>query len=162
MDSQTTIEDYIVFLEDLRMNGTGLKTGTRAYLGANQSIGTGAWTKVQLNTESFDSENNFSNYRFTAKIKGYYFVKVKTQFDNISVAANYKVAIYKNGVKFSEFWGIGVVAGDDETFAHSDIVDLDTNDYVEFYVYHDVGANRDIIAGSATTFMSIHQLSKQQ
>ena len=45
-----------------------------AYLNANQNIATSTFTKIALNAELFDTDNNFdtSTYRFTPTVAGYY------------------------------------------------------------------------------------------
>jgi hypothetical protein len=45
------------------------------YSTANQVTATVTYTKIQLNTENFDTNNNFdstTNYRFTPTVAGYY------------------------------------------------------------------------------------------
>ena len=45
------------------------------YLSSNQTVSASTWTKVQLNTKTFDTGSNFdntTNYQFTAPIAGFY------------------------------------------------------------------------------------------
>jgi len=71
----------------LSSNGTGTFTSNlpsavntpafEATLSANQSVSGNAWTKVQFNTETFDTNNcydNSTNYRFTPTSSGKYFI----------------------------------------------------------------------------------------
>ena len=77
-----------------------------AYLSSNQSVSSDAWTKVQINTEVFDSNNNFdnsTNYRFTPTVSGKYHIFGAVALDaSASNLAEGYVAIYKNGSAFYE------------------------------------------------------------
>lgn len=66
--------------------------------GSDQTISAGTWTKVQFNTETFDTNNNFdstTNYRFTPTVAGYY------QLNSIILLGgsgiNGYIQLYKNG-----------------------------------------------------------------
>lgn len=68
-----------------------------------QSITTSTWTKVQLGTEIFDTNNNFdnvTNYRFTPTVAGYYQINGNIGFTSSSGATRIITAIYKNGTEF--------------------------------------------------------------
>jgi hypothetical protein len=73
----------------------------QAYLSSNQSVSNGVWTKLQANTENFDTAScydNATNYRFTPTTSGKYFV-----YGGICAAGNAAdnqismSRIYKNG-----------------------------------------------------------------
>ena len=67
--------------------------------GSNQSISTGTWTKVQLNSEQFDTANCFdstTNYRFTPTVAGYYQINGSLYFNGTSTVRGI-AALYKNG-----------------------------------------------------------------
>lgn len=60
-------------LVDSGVAGTG--PAFSAYRGTPQSVTTGQYTKIQINTEEFDTDNAFdsgTNYRFTPQVAGYY------------------------------------------------------------------------------------------
>ena len=72
-----------------------------AYMTGNQSVSNNTVTKATMNTEEFDTNNNFdstTNYRFTPTIAGYYQLNaalyLTNSSGNISVP---NVYIYKNG-----------------------------------------------------------------
>ena len=72
-----------------------------AYLGSDQTLSSGVTTKVNINTEVYDTDgyyDNATNYRFTPLVAGKYFVytglKIQTASDFISAAT---VRLYKNG-----------------------------------------------------------------
>ena len=130
-----------------------------AYLSADQSISDATETKVQVNTEIFDTNNcynNTTNYRFTPTTAGKYFV-----FGNLigSVAAvsrlsQIAISFRKNGTndvesnddKRSSGFGLGAA------IYMSCVLDFNgTTDYVEMFAYinDDGGSNVDV-GGNAT------------
>jgi len=115
-----------------------------ATLSSSQTITKGATTKVQINTELYDSDNcydNSSNYRFTPTTAGKYFVFGKIGFNNNQTNGSTPFArIYKNGSNyaisgFSNGNSFGVNTAD-----VSAIVDMNgSSDYVELYGDYDGG-----------------------
>jgi hypothetical protein len=72
-----------------------------AYAGSIQSVTTLVYTKLQMNTEEFDTNSNFdstTNYRFTPTVAGYYFITISGNPN--STVTDILVAIYKNGAAF--------------------------------------------------------------
>ena len=94
------------------------------------------WTKVPLNSEDFDTNNNFdnaTNYRFTPTVDGYYQINAHA-FVTGSPSECY-VALYKNGsnVAYSLFNGSGTGQW---TGMVSDVWSANgTTDYFEMYVW---------------------------
>tara|TARA_B110000858_G_scaffold39549_1_gene44909 strand:+ start:565 stop:1137 length:573 start_codon:yes stop_codon:yes gene_type:complete len=81
-------------------SGKTLTTNAPAFLavsGANQSVTSGAITKVSINTEQFDTNSNYdtSTYRFTPTVEGYYQVSGMVKASGSLTAS--QVIIYKNG-----------------------------------------------------------------
>ena len=73
-----------------------------AYLSSNQSVSDGADTKVQIDTEVFDTDGMYdssTNYRFTPTVAGKYFVYGSTvgYAGAVTDLVASKVMIYKNG-----------------------------------------------------------------
>lgn len=102
-------------------------------LSSNQTISAGVNTKVQFNTEEFDTNNNYdnaTNYRFTPTIAGYYYVTLSIQ---IGGGQNYlQPMIYKNGSQFRA----STFAGSTNSSLVSSLMYFNgTTDYVEAYVY---------------------------
>jgi hypothetical protein len=70
-----------------------------AYLGSNQTVTQSTWTKLQINTEEFDTNSCFdstTNYRFTPTVAGYYQVNATLYIQSPGQTYN-QAAIYKNG-----------------------------------------------------------------
>ena len=66
---------------------------------ANQTLTSGVNTKVQFNTEIFDTNTNYdntTNYRFTPTVDGYYQVTSSIQIEG-AVTGGTLLFLYKNG-----------------------------------------------------------------
>lgn len=66
----------------------------RAYMANAQTITATTFTKLNFNTESFDTNSNYdtTTYRFTPTVAGYYQVTANTYF-----SATAQLYVYKNG-----------------------------------------------------------------
>ena len=129
------------------------------YRSTNQSITTATYTKIQLDTEEFDTNSNFdstTNYRFTPTVAGYYLISGCVYF-NIAPTTllSSSLHIFKNGssLKF-------VNLDSNSTYGHygstvTSIVFLNgTTDYIELYVYQNSGSSYSLNGGSNTTYLS--------
>jgi len=113
-----------------------------AYLSSSQSVSDGVTTKVQIDTEDFDTDgmyDNSTNYRFTPTVSGKYFVYGSTvgYAGAVTDLVSSQVLIYKNGSYY---------AGSEENYngnfiqrsynTVSAIVDMNgSTDYLELYGY---------------------------
>ena len=73
-----------------------------AYPNADQTLTTNTFTKLQLDTEEFDTNSNFdstTNYRFTPTVAGYYQINAMAYLYGNS-SGNQILSIYKNGSQF--------------------------------------------------------------
>lgn len=133
------------------------------YLNARQTITSGTDTKIQFNAEVFDENSeydNTTNYRFTAKVAGYYYVGVNAWLVDLPDGEYIQTMIAKNGTNICTTrifcsktvqWPSAYVGK---------VTFLDVGDYLEGIVRHDTGSNKDCYgAGESYTFMSIHKLS---
>ena len=111
-----------------------------AYPSASQSIANGTFTKVQINTEFFDTNSNFdptTNYRFTPTVAGYYQVTA-AWYANLSSGQSIS-AIYKNGAAYQTV-SIGASAAGAIAAVNSLLYLNGSTDYIEFYVYQTQGS----------------------
>lgn len=141
---------------------TGFTSKCSVYRNATQAISTSTWTKVQLNTEDYDIDGEFdstTNYRFQPDVNGYYNVKVAAAIVDIADRNFMNVFIYKNG---SLWKGTTVytshVTGSSLRLSFSCDIYLETTDYIELWVYHDHGSNRNIEGIGRYTFMDVHRI----
>jgi hypothetical protein len=137
---------------------TGLKWATaasssgptfRATRSSNQTISSNTFTKIQLNTETWDTDNaydNATNYRFTPQKAGYYQVNGSVSIGSGTPSFG-GVGIYKNGSDYCTNL-IGIATGGYEIISISDLVYLNgSTDYIELYGY---AANGTTINGGST------------
>lgn len=121
-----------------------------AYLPTNQTITTSTATKIQLSTETFDTNSNYdtSTYRFTPTVAGYYQVN-GALYPQSTVSGSY-VAIYKNGSALTNSYG----PGSSVSCHTSTVVYLNgSTDYIELYAYL-VGTTPVIYGRTDLTYMS--------
>ena len=122
------------------ISSTGLSTQVgapafSAYLSSNQSITTTTATKMQCNTEEFDTNSNYntSTYSFTPTVAGYYQVNVRCAI-TINNASGLISSIYKNGseIKRGNDYRATISAGTGAS-ASALVYMNGTTDYLEFY-----------------------------
>ena len=105
-----------------------------AYIGSNQSLSGGAWTKVQANTKEFDTASaydNATNYRFTPQVAGYY--QINASVLQSSSSNRMLLGIYKNGTvnKYGNDSTTSVTIGMLSTLMYMN----GSTDYIEFWVF---------------------------
>ena len=117
-----------------------------AYVGSAQTINTSVFTKMQCNTEEFDTASCYdpsTNYRFTPNVAGYYQVN-----GNVSYTAQVtapQLAIYKNGSQAK----IGNNPATGNWSCVSALIYLNgTTDYIELYCAHVTGTTQTLLAAS--------------
>lgn len=101
---------------------------------SNQSFSSNTATKLQFQTEEFDTAScydNATNYRFTPNVAGYY--QVNGQINNAGVATFATVSIYKNGSNAKN--GVGFASTFENTAVSALIYLNGSTDYIELYAY---------------------------
>jgi hypothetical protein len=125
-----------------------------AYASATTSVPNTTWTKIAINTVTFDTNSNFntSTYRFTPTVAGYYQINGMAQLASTSQA--YAIAIWKNGGAVSQASGIGA-SGLNGSANTSVVIYLNgSTDYVELYMYQTSGGSINANSGSNVTALS--------
>lgn len=134
----TTGSSAVVTQAMLASNVVGNGPAFSAYLSTNQNVTTNVLTKVQVNTEEFDTNSNYdnsTNYRFTPTVAGYYQIDANV----IILGGSMTVAlatIYKNGAEFKRGGQISYNSGNASVFGApvSALIYLNgSTDYVELY-----------------------------
>jgi hypothetical protein len=131
----------------------------RAYRGADQSISNSTATKVQLNTENFDTADCFdstTNYRFTPTVAGYYQFSAVLNLGGTSVT-NAQAQIRKNGATASQFvfYAPGETTQYQINATLSDLIYMNgSTDYVELYGYISAGSGNIFGGGTKQAFLS--------
>jgi len=121
------------------VTGTAMVSGNMpafsAYPSANSSaISSGTFVKVTLDSEEFDTNNNFASSRFTPTVAGYY--QINGAVSTTAYAGNYLLsAIYKNGSLYKNGSNYALNAAAGPTTIVSSLVYFNgSTDYVELYV----------------------------
>ena len=152
-------------------NGTDTVTGAGsmvpaffARLSSDQSISSDTSTKIQVDSEVFDSDNtydNSSNYRFTPAVAGKYFVFAAVRFDNQTSQATMRAELSFNGsVIGSNFLAANDSSSNrDYTVTVSCIQTFDSNDYMELFAQSDLSGSQTINGASTNkTYFGAYKL----
>ena len=140
-------------------SGVTLKNNTPAFMAYQSSgsttISSNTETKVQFNTEVFDTDNTFSSNRFTPGVEGKYFLSAQVLClagtDNLTEAEFY---IKKNGstkTKTSFNFTNNRASVVSPVISITDEVDL-TTDYYEIYVAINDSSGSPSYGGDSTSF----------
>lgn len=109
-----------------------------AWLSGSQTLASATLTKLQLNTEEFDTAScydNTTNYRFTPNVAGYYQVNGRIQCT--SPATQVYLAVYKNGSLFKD---LANNPGSSVAANGGCLIYLNgSTDYIELYGYFGTG-----------------------
>ena len=114
-----------------------------------QSISNGVSTKVEYDSEVFDSHGYYdhtTNYRFTPLIAGYYHITANAQINATTAVRGFDIK--KNGSRY-----VNVDAHDDSTGAQSCFISSlipfnGSSDYVEIFIYQTSGSSKNLSNGS--------------
>ena len=127
-----------------RFTSAGYKPATApafsAYAGSgNVSVSNNTWTKVALNLEEFDTNNNFdstTNYRFTPTVAGYYQISGLIGTEGSGATTRTLAMIRKNG---GEFKFGDDLSGNTHTGSNVGVNALiymnGSTDYLELWIY---------------------------
>jgi hypothetical protein len=122
-----------------------------AYAGSNQSISASTFTKVQCNTEEFDTNSNYNttDYRFTPTVAGYYQITVGCAFTTTQTAELLST-VYKNGSRFKTVFDMEATSwgsyGTVLVYANG------TTDYFEFFIYSASTGTRSISGNARDSY----------
>ena len=131
-----------------------------AYLNTSvQTITNSTFTKVTLNAELFDTNNNFdstTNYRFTPTVAGYYFINGGAQLGGVTIT-NGLISIWKNGSEYIRGSQIVFTSGNSNAYqlnASSIIYMNGSTDYLELYGYITAASGNQFVNGSTLTYFN--------
>tara|TARA_R100000988_G_C3880095_1_gene107900 strand:- start:45 stop:590 length:546 start_codon:yes stop_codon:yes gene_type:complete len=122
-------------------NATGIKNtpAFEAYLSSNQAVSDNTLTKVQFDTEVFDTDGAYDNstYKYTPQTSGkYFFYTTVSGFGNASADLNvFTIKFYKNGSSYKQLYNdnSGNPLYNANNFSGT-VIDMNgSTDYVEVY-----------------------------
>ena len=144
-----------------RMDYSHIKAGNTpqfsAQLGSNQSLSNNTLTKINFNTELFDTQStydNSTNYRWTPAVAGNYFIYTSIRFTN---GGTYEPVLYpyKNGSGIHWVTATKAASAQYINVSLGFSLTLDDDDYIEIYARQDRGSSMNVHGGSdvGTVFM---------
>ena len=145
----TSVNGYLTSTDWNTFNGKGAGPSFSAYQSSAQTLSSATWTKINLQTEEWDTNSNFdstTNYRFTPTVGGYYQVNGAVAISSVNTSIT--TALYKNGSNFkiSNQSNANMYIGNVNA-----IVFLNgSTDYIEMYCY--IGVGQALNASSITTY----------
>ena len=119
-----------------------------AFQSSAQTISSATYTKLQFQSEEFDTANCFdstTNFRFTPNVPGYYLFT--TSFAVNSFVTQTQLAIYKNGVIFKQGFNN---TGSGQPNMSALIYMNGSTDYVEAYAW--LGGGQALVTGAPITY----------
>ena len=125
----------------------------------NQTVTSGAWTKVSLSAKTFDTNTFFdatTNYRFKPTIAGYYLITWGVGFTGTASTVTQGLSsIYKNGVSYTQGSQLFAATGQSGTAsAGSAVINFNgSTDYIELWAYG-YGTSLAVINGAAATYLT--------
>ena len=127
---------------NLAANVAGNGPAFSAYQSSAQTISNGTFTKVNLQTEEFDTNNNFASSTFTPTVAGYYQISGGIYIGNtlgISLAV-----VYKNGSAYKRLSGSASPSNATNTFGSCLVYCNGSTDYIELYAFQNSGSSATV------------------
>ena len=117
-----------------------------AYLSANQDLPNNVATKINVNTETFDTNNcydNSTNYRFTPTVAGKYYLFGSTIISALTDDTAI-IYIYKNGsnLAYRQVGASNTSGGEGVDISFIDEAN-GTTDYYELFAYQNSGSTKN-------------------
>ena len=139
------LPDATIVQADLASGVAGNGPAFYAYQSSSQTISAGTNTKVNLQTELFDTNSNFASSRFTPTVAGYYQIGGGVYFN--TVGSTTFCSFFKNGSMVTR----GTQGALNESTGTTLVYLNGSTDYMELYAYNQSSASLD--ADFPTTFM---------
>ena len=138
----------------------------RATRATAQSFPTGAWTKIQYNTEVFDELDEYdhvTNFQYKAKKAGYRWVSASLTSASVAWGAGryWMAGLYKNGSIYSYGYRdeIDVSRTTYLSSPLSDLVYLEADENINIALYHNQGGAVNCHNDSLYNYFSVHRFS---
>ncbi len=133
------------------------------YQSTQQTLAHNTWTKVVLDAEEFDIQNegDTANYRVTVSQDGKYLVigSIGFYYDDVVADKTVACAIYINGGAHALNYAQTSVADLGIGVSVTIIRSLSAGDYVELYGYHNFGADARLLARSGRTYLCVIKIA---
>jgi hypothetical protein len=131
------------------VNGPAFSAYAEATL---QTITSGSQQKVLFQTEEFDTDNCYTNSRFTPNVEGYYQLNAEVRLDGATGTGEMMIVIWKNGAEYKRGWnqqGTQIAANFWAMTVSSVVYANGTTDFFEIYVQQGSGSTVSVTAVNA-------------
>ena len=125
------------------------------YLNASQTTADTVLTKVNLDAEVFDSNNQFASNKWTPSA-GTYFVYGQVRFQINAATTNLGATIRKNGSDVFEAHNYGYYYTTTHVFG---TVSMNGSDYLELFAVQNSGSTQNISNADDQTFMGGYKIA---
>jgi len=126
----------------------------KAFRATNQVVATGTSTKIEWNSEEYDSADAFNTgtYAFTAPRAGTYTVLVQVMIDN-GVTGTISQDLDKNGTSIPN--SVAITGTAQQAPQYGNLLVLAQGDVITSYITQTHGSNRSILASARYAFIAI-------
>lgn len=127
------ISGTLALLSDIPTAGPSFS----AYMSAPQTTTSGAFVKLNFDTERFDTHGCYdtTNKRFMPGVAGKYVVSALFDFVAATGLTIAILSIFKNGVEFIRLQDLRGPSGTVGACGGGDVIDLNATDYIEVHAY---------------------------
>jgi len=144
------LPDAIITQPELATGVAGTGPAFSARQSTTQSVASSTNTKILLQTEIFDTNNNFASSAFTPTVAGYYQLNWRVGCN--TGAAEVFTDVLKNGTLVA--YGIDILSTTYGTGGSGLFYANGTTDYFELYFFQSSGVPKDTTALAAETYFS--------
>jgi hypothetical protein len=125
---------------------------------ANQTINTATETKIEFNSELWDTGSYFdsaTNYRYTPLVAGTYIFTAAVALSGLTVGTLSYLVLYKNGAAYEYGNSSTVSTSGNCAPCGTWLVQMNgSTDYVEFYIFHNEGVSALVLGTHSVTHAS--------
>jgi hypothetical protein len=153
----TTASTAVVTQSMLASNVVGNGPACLVTPSSTQSIPANVYTKVALNSELFDTNNNFNttNNRFLPTVAGYYQISAQITVSVGNIVGTVAIQLVKTGTVTLEVFQTVANVGNAYMPTGNKLVYMNgTTDYLEVYAFQNGGSTSNLSAGELATFFS--------
>jgi hypothetical protein len=149
----------------IKATGVKLTPAFEAHLSTDQTVSNGVLTKVQIDTEIFDTDNmydNSTNYRFTPTVAGKYYVYASIKIFGDGDIEMSNTHIYKNGSLYKGAIFDPVNTSNSmnaSNLSNSAVINMNgTSDYLEIFGLVQSGNARQFQTATKNTFFGAYRI----
>jgi hypothetical protein len=132
------------------LGGSSNAPAFSAYPNATVSAANTTFTKLIFAIKEYDTNNNFSNSRFTPTIAGYYQIIGLMANPNNPSSGTSLISIFKNGSRYLDGNQLAYSSTNPKNLLSALVFLNGTTDYIELYGYQSSGGTINFLGSSIT------------